>query len=162
MRSKTFRHEWHQPLEIAELTNSLNHFRVLHSFKVFLKLTRECGTQSLFEISQLIIEFFQFIFILALNYTSFLLICVWSARSFNLIGLPFFRGVLDRAGQLTRTIQELSIDHHLNDEGVPGFLDRVQVLEYIFLWWRRLILILTCRHCRVVCCIMAVFEEHIE
>ena len=59
MRAKTFGHERHKSLEVAELVDCLDDLRILNSFQVFLQLAGKCLSKALLELAQLLVESLQ-------------------------------------------------------------------------------------------------------
>ena len=54
--SETLRHQGHKFLEVAELSYSLNDFRILYSFQVLLKLSGESLAETRLELFKLLVE----------------------------------------------------------------------------------------------------------
>ena len=59
MRAKTFGHERHESLEVAELVDCLDDLRILNSFQVFLQFSGKCLSKALLELAQLLVESLQ-------------------------------------------------------------------------------------------------------
>ena len=133
MRAKTFGHERHEPLEVAELVDCLDDLRILNSLQVLLQFAGERLSKALLELAQLLVESLQLRVIFALKKASFLLVSEWATLSVDLILLPLFGSFFHRHCQLACTVQELAVDDHLYDERIAALFDRIQMLEDVLL-----------------------------